>query len=189
MPARKNPKQLTPKELKYAEEFLVHGNKAKSARLAGFSERSAMQIGFEVHQRPHVKAYIQKRMKELLERTEIKQEDVIRGLMYVAELDPADLFDKDNNMLPIKDLPPEVRRAIAGFDITSTTLKTVGKDGEEDTEETTHTAKIRFNDRMKGWESLGRTIAMFTDKQEIGGTEGGHPVNINFIPVGAKKKG
>ncbi|MEH6474469.1 MAG: terminase small subunit [Sneathiella sp.] len=186
--AKKKLKEIEPKQIRFADEWLVHRNMAKAARLSGYSERSAAQIGFDLFNLPHVKAYINERLEDLKKRTNVQQEDVIKGLLYVADLDPADLFDSKGNMLPVKDLPPEVRRAIAGFDITTTTVKTIGKDNENDTEETVQTAKIRFNDRMKGLESLGRTIAMFTDKQEIGGTEGGHPVNINFIPVGPKKK-
>jgi phage terminase small subunit len=173
-------KKLTAREERYAEEFLVCRNKTVAARRAGFSDRSSAQIGWEIHNKPHVKAYIRKRTEEVLKRLDIQQEDIIRGLLHVADLDPADMFDTNGNMLAIRDLPPEVRRAIAGFDITKTTVR----NEETGEEETTQIARIRFNDRMKGLEGLGRTIAMFTDNQAIGGMVGGHPMTINFIPVG-----
>lgn len=56
--------ELSDKELIFAEGYLTHLNKAKAARNAGSAVKSAKEQGHEIYNRPHVKAYIDDKLKE-----------------------------------------------------------------------------------------------------------------------------
>jgi phage terminase small subunit len=54
---------LNKQEKIFAGSYLVHLQKAKAAVEAGYSKKNAKQIGYEVYNRPHVKAYIEESLK------------------------------------------------------------------------------------------------------------------------------
>lgn len=58
------PVQLTDKEMIFAEAYLVCLNKAEAARQAGCPAKAAKEQGYEMYNRPHVKAYITEKLKE-----------------------------------------------------------------------------------------------------------------------------
>jgi len=49
---------LTFRQKRFAEYYIVYGNKAEAARLAGFSKRSAREIGAHLFANSNVRAYI-----------------------------------------------------------------------------------------------------------------------------------
>lgn len=77
---------LTPKQKAFVDEFLKCGNATEAAKKAGYSERSARQMGAENLSKPSISEYIQERQKQIdNERiasiTEIQQfySSVLRG--------------------------------------------------------------------------------------------------------------
>lgn len=56
---------LTPKQKAFADEFLKCGNATESAKRAGYSERSARQMGTENLSKPSISSYIQERQKQI----------------------------------------------------------------------------------------------------------------------------
>lgn len=55
---------LTPKQKLFAELYVTHLNAAKAARLAGYSEKTANQIGYENLTKPDIVAYVGALMAE-----------------------------------------------------------------------------------------------------------------------------
>lgn len=51
---------LDDKELIFAESYIINPNKANAARSAGCPPKSAREQGYQIYNRPHVKAYIEK---------------------------------------------------------------------------------------------------------------------------------
>lgn len=56
---------LTPKQKAFADEFLKCGNATEAAKRAGYSERSARQMGTENLSKPSISSYIQERQKQI----------------------------------------------------------------------------------------------------------------------------
>ncbi|WP_061399448.1 terminase small subunit [Leuconostoc mesenteroides] len=57
--------KLTPKQKKFADEYIKTGNATQSAIEAGYSKRTAKEVGYENLTKPHLKEYIDKRMKQI----------------------------------------------------------------------------------------------------------------------------
>ncbi|TDV90387.1 phage terminase small subunit [Leuconostoc mesenteroides] len=57
--------KLTPKQKRFADEYIKTGNATQSAIEAGYSKRTAKEVGYENLTKPHLKEYIDKRMKQI----------------------------------------------------------------------------------------------------------------------------
>ncbi|KZU10284.1 terminase small subunit [Lactiplantibacillus plantarum] len=58
-------RKLTPKQRKFADEYIKSGNAADAARKAGYSKRSARSVGQENLTKPDIKKYIDEQMAEI----------------------------------------------------------------------------------------------------------------------------
>lgn len=87
--------KLTSKQKKFALEFLVSGNITDAAKKAGYSERSARQIGSLNLTKPNVVEY----MNEILDKTKSEEvattEEVLEFLTSVMRGNVAEQFGLD----------------------------------------------------------------------------------------------
>lgn len=58
-------RKLTPKQRKFADEYIESGNAAEAARKAGYSESTARTIGQQNLTKLDIKKYIEERMKQI----------------------------------------------------------------------------------------------------------------------------
>lgn len=63
--ARKKRVWLTAKQKRFIDEYLLDLNATQAAIRAGYSEKTAKEIGYENLTKPHILAAIQDRMKEM----------------------------------------------------------------------------------------------------------------------------
>ncbi|ARW19893.1 PBSX phage terminase small subunit [Pediococcus pentosaceus] len=57
--------ELTPKQKKFADNYIESGNATQSAIKAGYSRKTAKSVGSENLTKPDIKSYIEKKMKEV----------------------------------------------------------------------------------------------------------------------------
>lgn len=57
--------ELTPKQKKFADNYIESGNATQSAIKAGYSRKTAKSVGSENLTKPDIKSYIKKKMKEV----------------------------------------------------------------------------------------------------------------------------
>lgn len=57
--------ELTPKQKKFADNYIESGNATQSAIKAGYSSKTAKSVGSENLTKPDIKSYIEKKMKEV----------------------------------------------------------------------------------------------------------------------------
>lgn len=107
---------LTAKQLRFVEEYLVDLNAAAAARRAGYSERTARNIGQENLTKPDIAAAIAEAQQRRSERTEITSDRVLAEWGRLALYDPADIAQQPmSGPRDIARLPENVRRAIVGW--------------------------------------------------------------------------
>jgi phage terminase small subunit len=152
--------KLTPKQQKFADEYLIDLNATQAAIRAGYSPATAEQQGSRLLSNVKVRAYIDERMAEHSRRTGVTQERIIRELARIAFLDPTQLVDMDTAEL-LSDAAVDDRAAIA-----SVKVKTMS--GETEMIE----REIRFADKIKALELLGKRFGMWLDRQQIDGSVG-----------------
>jgi phage terminase small subunit len=109
-------------------------------------------------------------MQERSERTEISADTILKELYYIATSDVTDAFNDKGELRQIKELPLALRRSIASVELKKDYKKQVDDNGEEVEGEIIFVPKrLKFWDKNKSLENLGRHLKLFTDKLEIDG--------------------
>ena len=76
---------LTPKQQRFVDEYLIDLNATQAAIRAGYSPKTAEQQGFQLLKKTSVSEAINEAQQERQKRTLVTQDDVIRGLLTEAE--------------------------------------------------------------------------------------------------------
>lgn len=76
---------LTPKQARFVQEYLIDLNATQAAIRAGYSARTANEIGAENLAKPNIQAAIAAGKKKTAEKLELTQEMVLRGLQKEAQ--------------------------------------------------------------------------------------------------------
>ena len=82
----KGGRKLTPKQKRFVEEYLVDLNATQAAIRAGYSEKTARQIGEQNLSKLDIKSAIEEAQSKRAERTKLTQDYVIRELIKVVEV-------------------------------------------------------------------------------------------------------
>lgn len=131
--------KLTLKQKKFADEYIISGNATQSAIKAGYSKKTAGVIAVENLEKPNIKAYIDKRLKELDDKAIAKQEEVLQYLTAVMR------GQSKSAVVVIEGLGEGLSEA-----------RLMNKTPDE-------------KDRIKAAELLGKRYGAFTEKVDISG--------------------
>lgn len=75
--------KLTAKQKAFADYYIETGNATEAAIKAGYSKKTAKEVGYENLTKPHLKAYIDERMSEIESKRIAKAEEVLQYLTRV----------------------------------------------------------------------------------------------------------
>lgn len=153
--------KLTNKQKVFCQEYTIDVNATQAAIRAGYSKKNADVIGAELLGKTWVSAYIQELMDARANRTEIKADDILKELLLIAKTDLSKAYDETGNLLPIHKIPEETRRAIAGIKVFDE-FEGYGKERVKVGE----VREIKFWDKPKSLELLGKHLKLFTDRVE-----------------------
>ncbi len=154
---------LTDKQRRFVDEYLVDLNATQAAIRAGYSQKTARQIGDENLSKPDIAEAVQEAQVTRAKRTEVTQDEVINDLR--------ELRDICMGRKPIR-VTEVIKNAQAG------TAESV----EVDVNAFEPTAA------NKALELLGKHIGMFKEKLEHSGPDGGPiptmPTTIQLVAPG-----
>jgi len=131
--------KLTLKQKRFADEYIISGNATQSAIKAGYSKKTAGVIAVENLEKPNIKAYIDKRLKELDDKAIAKQEEVLQYLTAVMR-------GQSKSAVVV----------IEGEGDGFSSARLINKTPDE-------------KDRIKAAELLGKRYGAFTEKVDISG--------------------
>lgn len=171
--------RLTPKQQRFADDYLIDLNGKQAAIRAGYSEKTAEQQASRLLSNVKVQAYIQKRKAERIERTEITQDMVICELACIAFSNAADyaavvekdaiieteqgtaiaVYDEDGNPVKYRTVEPVLTADLTDKQKRALSVIKKGRDGFE----------IKPYDKVRALELLGKHLGMFEDKVEVKG--------------------
>ena len=146
---------LTYKQQRFIEEYLVDLNAKQAAIRAGYSKKTAKAIGCENLTKPNLAAEIERRQAEIRKETGITQQRVLQEYAKIAFLDPTEFFNQDGSLKQIHNIPKDVAAAIGGFD--QVTRRIGGKKDPEYED----TKKIKLIDKKGALDSISRHLGMF----------------------------
>lgn len=94
---------INEKQKRFCEEYLVDLNATKAAIRAGYSEKTAAQIGSENLIKPDIIEYLNVRRAEISEKIELSQEWVLKRLKEISDrcmtAEPVMEFDYDTKSM------------------------------------------------------------------------------------------
>ncbi len=158
---------LNEKQRLFCHEYLKDLNAKQAYIRAGYSPDGAEQNASRLMSIDKVSHKLDQLMAERAKSIRIDSAFVIRELIRIAGTDLSQAYDDAGNLLPIKDMPEDCRRAIAGVEI-----EELFSGRGSDKEHIGHTRKVKFWDKPKALELLGKHLKMFTDKVEHSGQIG-----------------
>lgn len=172
--------KLTAKQALFVSEYLLDLNATQAAIRAGYSKKTAKEIGYENLTKLHIAAAISKKFDARVERTEVTQDAVVAELARIAFADIRDLFEWDEERVayvPSGNLTADQAAAIAGVE--AKTVRFTDKDGNQ-TERIE--LKLKTCDKIGALRELGKHLGVFVSRHEHTGPEGG-PIETKHVHV------
>ena len=160
-------RSLTTRQQCFVSEYLVDLNITAAALRAGYSERTAAQVGYQLMQKPAVQEAIHKAMDDRAKRTGVTQDKVVAELAKIAFSSGAD-FAQVVTLKPREDDRPGVQLVEL---VDTDRLTPDQKAAISSMEETKFGIKVSTYDKVRALELLGRHLGMFDGSG--GGEDGG----------------
>lgn len=153
--------KLTAKQNAFVAEYLVDLNGSAAAVRAGYAQQTADKISYQLLRKPLVAKAIDEALARRSARVEVYQDDVLRELMRVLTTDIGKAFDANGVLLPVQQIPEDVRRAIASIE----TDELFDGKGPERTQVGV-TRKIKFWSKDNALALAMRHLGLLRDKVE-----------------------
>lgn len=185
-------KKLTPMEEIFCLEYLKHFNATKAAISAGYSEKTARQIGYENLTKPYIRVRLRDALDEVLGDKTEDVKKIINELRMIAFSDIRDfvswsegsrkLVDPDTGKIhhafrTIIRAPEEMgdkARALAELSETESALSS--------------SRKVKMYDKLRAIELLGKFYKIFTDKIEHTNPDGNmKPQVFVYLPKNGRE--
>ena len=160
---------LTPKQQRFVEEYLIDLNATQAAIRAGYSEKTAKEIGSENLTKPNIAKAIEEAQNKRAEQTQIDAAYVLRRLVEIDQMDVLDIMDDQMKIRPVNEWPKVWRQYVVNLENLELS------DGEGCFK------KIKWPDKVKNLELLGKHVSVgaFKDKIEHTGPNGG-AINVTI---------
>lgn len=155
MPGPKNPK-LSPKQERFVAEYVIDNNAAAAARRAGYAEKHADHLGYQLLCKPLVAEAVEKKRKELARRLNVSAERVVQELARIAFADTTHVIRVINGRVTVEEtanLDDDQRAAIA--EISETTNANGGS------------LRVKLHDKVRALELLCRHLGILNDKLDV----------------------
>jgi phage terminase small subunit len=142
---------LNARQRAFAESYVVDFNATRAAESAGYSARTARQMGAENLTKLYIREEIGRLLKRRSSAIGISVEQRINDLRLMLEADIATAFDENGWIKPMSEIPPELRilliASLKAREVHSPNGKIVRR-----------SFSIRFVDRTPLLEELGRLL-------------------------------
>lgn len=148
---------MTPKHEAFAREYLVDFNATAAAIRAGYSPKTASQIGYKLLRRPDVTIEIHKARVRATEKSDLQVGRTLSELKAIAFADIGAFvtWDKDGKVTlrPMSEVDPNKLCALAEV------REVIGPKGERG-------VHVKMRDPTPALQLLGKWLGMFVDRGE-----------------------
>ncbi len=161
--AKRGAVELTPRQSRFVDEYLIDLNGTQAAIRAGYSEKCAEVTASRLLRNAKVAAEIANRQEERSKRTQIDADYVLHRLHEIDQLDIADILDSTGNVLPVKQWPKAWRTSVSGLDVQemmSGDIQSIVR-------------KVKWPDKLRNLELIGKHVSVraFDEDKNGGGAE------------------
>ncbi len=169
---------LTPKQRRFVDEYLIDSNATQAALRAGYSPKSSRDIGQQLLNKTHIAPVIEARQRAIAAQKGISAERVLQELAVIgfSNIEHYRLNDAYHLTLTA-DAPEHAMRAIASV---KHRIRTIPHDEGET--ELQHDIEYRLWDKNVALTNLGKYLKLFIERHEVSGPDGGPlPVQV-YLP-------
>lgn len=162
---------LTDKQRRFCEEYVIDWNATRAAKIAGYSAKTSYSIGQENLKKPEIAAYIELIQKDL---QKIAGVSALRNMIELRKIAYSDLTDLKKDWFTEKEfeeLTPDQKACIS--EITSIT-RSYGKGDNKGTE---RTIKFKLHSKLDAIDKLNKMLpgAYVPIQKDV--TTGGDKIN------------
>lgn len=99
----KKPKRLTLKQQRFIDEYIISGSAAKAAAKAGYSKRTAKEIGMQNLGKPYIREEMRRRLEKMRSKKIMDMQEVMEHLTSLARGDAVEeLVTNTGNVVRVK---------------------------------------------------------------------------------------
>ena len=162
--------KLKPRLRRFVDEYVVSGRRDLATHACGFkptSQASQYRFASETLLNPAVKAAIEEIAEQALLAVGVRAIAVMKQVAAAAFLDPARMFDEKGAMLPLEQIPEEVRCCIAAIEVDERwtgkgkARRLAGK-----------VKRVKFESHLQAQQLLGQHLKLFANRHELTGADG-----------------
>lgn len=159
------PKALNMQMQLFCAEYLKDMNATQAAIRAGYSEKTAKQIGSRLCSYAVVQARLQELHAEVRDRISMDVDSLIKELTDENRADLADLYDDNNCLKPVRDWPLlwRVGGLIAGVKV----RELFEKDEDGNSVHIGNVVEVKVSDKVRRKELLGKHLGAWKEKIEL----------------------
>lgn len=151
---------MTPKQQRFAEEYIVDLNATQAAIRAGYSAKTATSQGERLLRNVEVQQAVQEAKQARSEKTGIDAAWVLSRLGEELTADLADIYDENGALKPINEWPVIWRQGlIAGVE--------TDEERDDNGKVVAIVRKIKISDRVKRLELAGKHVDVQAFKEQI----------------------
>jgi len=175
MPGKK--KSMTAKRKRFVLEYLVDMNGTAAAVRAGYSQRTAKEIAYELLRMPQVQEELSKRVADVAARLEMRIDDVVREYVKIARANITDFLSFGPDGVDLKsssERTPEQLAAIAEVRMFA------GSDGKK-------SVALKLHSKTDALNALGKHLGMFIERHDVR-VEGKAEVRF-YLPDNGRRPG
>ena len=154
------PELTNAKRERFCREYLVDVNATKAYVRAGFTSARPGEQSYRLMCEQEVQDRIAELAAERTKDLKLDANDIIIELLRMLTSDPLNYVDEEGRVLTLAEIPLDARRAIASFEV-----DTIGT-----TNAVTRT-RVKFWNKEKAAELLGKHLTMFKDVLSVEGLE------------------
>jgi phage terminase small subunit len=160
-----NQGKILAKRKLFVQEYMIDINATRAALRAGYgkgNEESARQVASRLMAMPEIKAAIQVEMDKRAKKIGFDAQTVLEELLKLATLDLSKAYGEDGKLLHPKQMPEEIRKAVSGIEVFEE-FEGVGQNRQY----IGNTVKVKFWDKVKSLELLGKHLKLFTEVVDL----------------------
>lgn len=157
-------RKLTDKQQAFIEEYLIDLNGTQAAIRAGYSPKTANEAAARLLAKVSIQTELSRLKQKRSERVQVDADYVLQRITDIDKMDIADIVDGKGNLKAILEWPKIWRQYISGMDV----AEMFQKGGGEERALIGVLKKIKWPDKLKNLELMGKHVSVLAFKEQIG---------------------
>lgn len=148
-------RKLTDKQKKFIEEYLIDLNATQACIRAGYSVKTAKEIGAQNLTKLNIQEAISRAMAERSKRTGINQDRIVQELARIAFVKITDVVDSDG----------EINTNASDDDLAC--IESYKVEDSDSVNGSSSKREVKLASKIKALELLGKHVGMWNDKIQV----------------------